>query len=157
MKKYLAILALVAISITACNENVLVDTFHELPADGWGYEFAVTDSFTIDKPNHYHAVSANLRASADYPYANIHLLLTITAPDGDTTQIKVPVELAEKSGKWLGSGLGDVFTFQRPILHRKYFNQKGTYKVTIAQDMRLENLPSVSAAGIRVEEQEEIF
>ncbi|MFT6112245.1 MAG: gliding motility-associated lipoprotein GldH [Bacteroidia bacterium] len=157
MKKHFAILVLVALSFTACNENVLVDTFHEIPAEGWSYEYAVTDSFTIDNPGHYHAICANLRASADYPYANIHLVFAITSPDGETVNVKVPVALANKSGKWLGSGLGDVYTFQKTILHRKYFDQKGQYTVTIAQDMRLENLPSILAAGIRVEEQEEIY
>jgi gliding motility-associated lipoprotein GldH len=157
LKKYIPIISLAALFFTACNEKVLVDTFHELPAEGWAYEQTVTDSFTVANPGHYHAVASNLRVSADYPYANIHLLLTITSPDGKTVTRKVSVDLAEKSGKWLGTGLGDIYTFQKSILHRKYFNQKGQYSVTIAQDMRLANLPSVSAAGIRVEEQEEIY
>jgi len=57
----------------------------------------------------------------------------------------------------LGSGLGDVITFQTPILHRKLLTKKGKYSISIAQDMRLETLKNVTAAGIHVEQQEEIF
>jgi gliding motility-associated lipoprotein GldH len=57
----------------------------------------------------------------------------------------------------VGSGLGDVITFQVPILHRKILNQKGKYTVTIAQDMRLESLANIVSAGLRVEQQEEIY
>ena len=136
---------------------MLVDSFHELPASGWTYEHTLTDSFTIEKPGHYHAIFCNLRINGDYPYANIHVKLSIQHPDSTTTEHKIPLTLAEKSGKWLGSGLGDAITYQTPILHRKFFNKKGTYTITLAQDMRLENMPNVLSAGIRVEQQEEIF
>ena len=157
MKVQIAILTAVLLCLVACSESTLVDTFHELPANGWEYKHTVTDSFSIEKNNHYHYVAANLRVSSDYAYANIHLLLTILAPDGTTSERKIAVPLAEKSGRWLGSGLGDIITFQQPILHRKYFNQKGKYRVTIAQDMRLESLPNILSVGMHIEEQEEIF
>ncbi|MDA8886498.1 gliding motility lipoprotein GldH [Bacteroidia bacterium] len=157
MTKHILIFSFIALFAVACNQNVMVDRYHDIPENGWQYEHIVTDSFEISEPGYYHLISANLRITGDYPYANIHLKVDITSPDGKTTKHKVPVELAEKSGKWLGSGLGDIVTFQTPIFHRKFLNQKGKYTFEITQDMRLETLPSVVAAGIRVEQQEEIF
>lgn len=143
--------------MTACNDGVLVDRYHDISESGWTYEEVFTDSFQVENPNFYHQISANLRVSSDYAYSNIHLKMDVKHPDGMVTSHKVPVTLAEKSGKWLGSGIGNVLTFQAPILHRKFLNQKGKYTFTLSQDMRLEVLPNVVSAGVRVEQQEEIF
>lgn len=141
----------------SCQEGVLVDQFHDIPNSEWEYETEIVDTCFVKQPEFYHQIYANLRISGEYKYANIHLLLATTQPDGEVSKHKIPLDLAEKSGKWLGSGLGDVITFQIPILHRKYLNQKGKYRFEITQDMRLNPLPSVLSAGIRVEQQEEIF
>lgn len=115
------------------------------------------DSVEILDPNFYYLLSANVRTTSDYAYSNIHLKLSIISPNGEKTAYKVPVTLAEKSGKWKGSGIGGVITLQSPILNRKLFNQKGIYHLVLEQNMRLENLPNVTSAGIRIEQQEEIF
>jgi len=143
--------------LSSCNESTLINQFYELPVNGWQYKNIMQDSFQVVKPNHYHLISANLRIDEDYMYSNIHLKLKLTDPDGETKTHHIPLTLAEKSGKWLGSGLGSALTYQLPILHRKTLTKKGTYHVSIAQDMRLENLTSVLAVGIKVEEQEEIY
>ncbi|NBV56309.1 MAG: hypothetical protein EBR72_00655 [Bacteroidetes bacterium] len=71
--------------------------------------------------------------------------------------VPISIPLAEKSGKWLGTGLGSTITFQEPILHRKLFDLHGKYYITLEQNMRLENLSNVISAGIKVNKQEEIF
>lgn len=158
MKKSIFILAFgLVLTLFACDSGALVDRYHELPEDGWHYEHTVTDSFEIAQPDFYHQLYANLRINADYPYENLYLKLNVTSPDGKTKAEILTVPLAEKSGKWLGSGLGNVITFQSPILHRKYFTQKGKYSIAIEQNMRLETLPYVVAAGLRIEQQEEIY
>jgi len=43
------------------------------------------------------------------------------------------------------------------ILHRKLFDLPGKYYITLEQNMRLENLSNIISAGIKVNEQEEIF
>lgn len=158
MKKTAFILIIAfAATLAACNDGALVDRYHELPEDGWHYEHTVTDTFVVEKPGHYHQIYANLRVSGDYPYANIYLKLNITKPDGTQKSEILTVPLAAKSGKWLGSGLGDAITFQTPILHRKYLDQKGKYTIEIEQNMRLETLANILSTGIRVEQQEEIY
>ncbi len=135
----------------------MVDTFHDIPENGWQYENVIVDSFSVKQPDHYHQYYLNARIDGDYPYANLHVKLKITAPDSTVSEEVVSVKLAEKSGKWLGSGIGDVITFQVPILKRQELKQKGKYTVELEQYMRLENLPFIVSAGIKVEQQEEIF
>ncbi len=158
LKNTLFILTVVfAAALSACSDDALVDRYHVLPEEGWHYEHIVTDTFRLENPGFYHQIFANLRVSGDYPYANIYLKLNITKPDGSKKSEVISVDLATKSGKWLGSGLGDVVTFQSPILHRKYLDNKGKYTVEIEQNMRLETLANVLAVGLRIEQQEEIY
>lgn len=157
MTKSLFILIIAAFFAVGCNQNVLVDEYHSVPLSGWQYKDIITDSFEVIELGHYHQISANLRINGDYQYANMHLKMTITAPDSSIKTYNVPLELADKAGKWYGSGLGDIITFSLPIFHRKFLTQKGKYVVAIAQDMRLESVPNVLSIGLRVEQQEEIY
>jgi gliding motility-associated lipoprotein GldH len=156
MKEKLVLIFLALASLTACNKNVLVDSFHELPESGWSYNNIVQDSFEVKEPAFYHQMFANLRISGDYKYANIFLKLTIIAPDSSQKEEVVTLNLADKTGKWLGSGIGDKITFQLPVLDKQKLKEAGIYRVKIEQYMRLENLQNVVAAGIMVEQLEEI-
>jgi gliding motility-associated lipoprotein GldH len=157
LKPYYFILTLIGLFAISCNENVLLDEHTSIKESGWQYHDSLHYTFEVTQKDHYHQLFANLRINSDYPYANLHLKLNITFPDSTQKEYKVPVQLAEKSGKWIGSGLGDIITLQAPILHRKLLNQKGKYHISVTQDMRLETLFHIVSAGIKVEQQEEIF
>ena len=155
MKQKLVLIFLVFFTVSACTQNVLVDSFHELPETGWSYTKIVNDSFEVTQPEFYHQMYANLRISGDYDYANIYLKLSIIAPDSSQKEEVITLDLADKTGKWLGSGIGDKITFQQPILEKQKFKDAGIYMVKVEQFMRLENLPHVISAGIKVEQLEE--
>lgn len=156
MKKYLLIGLVGFLSLTGCNPDVLVDQYHSLPESGWHYKNIVKDTFQPETNYHYQ-LYANVRINGDYGYSNLYTRLTIIAPDSATTKEVLNLRLAENSGKWLGSGIGDIITFQIPILDKKSFKQKGTYTVKLEQFMRLENLPNVVSVGIKVQKLEEIY
>jgi len=138
-------------------KNTLVNSYLDLGGDGWSYEETLTDSVEIAHPDYYHQVLANLKINNDYSFANIQLKITLLKPDSTSQVFPISIPLAEKSGKWLGTGLGSTITFQEPILHRKLFDLHGKYYITLEQNMRLENLSNVISAGIKVNKQEEIF
>ena len=138
-------------------KNTLVNSYLDLGGDGWSYEETLTDSVEIAHPDYYHQVLANLKINNDYSFANIQLKITLLKPDSTSQIFPISIPLAEKSGKWLGSGFGSTITFQEPILHRKIFDQSGTYHIALEQNMRLENLSNIISAGIRINKQEEIF
>ena len=145
------------LTLTSCNDNALVNTYHELPKTGWSYDEVLVDSFEVVNTDFYHQSYLNLRINGDYPYSNIIVKLTETDPNGKSTEEIVTVTLAEKSGKWLGSGLFNVITYQEPILGKRSFKSKGMYRIKLEQFMRKESLLHVSAAGVKVKQQEEIF
>ncbi|HRR62823.1 MAG TPA: gliding motility lipoprotein GldH, partial [Paludibacteraceae bacterium] len=74
-------------------------------------------------------------------------------PPHSTLPIKDTIEcyLADIHGKWLGSGVGNVF--EMPVLYKQNecFKQSGTYTFQIIQGMRNEVLPGISNVGLKVE------
>ena len=54
-------------------------------------------------------------------------------------------------------GIGNIVTYQLPILGKQKLSEAGTYKVELEQYMRLEHLQNVVSAGIIVEQLDEIL
>ena len=74
---------------------------------------------------------------------------------GDTTARKerVNVMLAEASGKWMGRGMGEVWE-QRMYLKMEdttLFRKKGTWQISLEQNMRVNPLPEILNIGFRLE------
>jgi gliding motility-associated lipoprotein GldH len=63
----------------------------------------------------------------------------------------VELTLADASGKWLGSGMGDIWD-NRVLFKQSFrFPEKGTYQFALEQAMRVDPLPQVMDVGIRIE------
>ena len=68
------------------------------------------------------------------------------------------VPLAEQSGKWLGNGMGEIWEQLMPVNYQmneggisKFLKKKGKYEIKLEQNMRLNPLPEVLQAGLRIE------
>ena len=98
----------------------------------------------------------NIRHSSHYPFSNLWIFVNTVNPAG--TQITDTVEcvLATKYGKWLGSGLGDIWDVQIPF-KKLVFSSSGGYTFEIEQAMRygdkarIEQLPEIMDIGFRIE------
>jgi gliding motility-associated lipoprotein GldH len=64
---------------------------------------------------------------------------------------RVELPLANKEGKWLGSGMGDIFEHRIPIQQNARFDKQGMYHFSFEQNMRLNPLPHIMSVGLRVE------
>lgn len=157
MLKRTLIIVLLTIGLSACKDRVIIDVFEDLPAEGWMYEDSVALEFEITDTTHYYQMFVNLQINANYGWENFFTKMTLISPSGESTSSSVELILAEKSGKWKGSGLGDIITFQEAIQKRKTFTESGTYQVIFEQNMREEPWENIKSIGIRIEKQEEIF
>ena len=79
------------------------------------------------------------------------LFITIVAPDRSHQTDTLECILADKRGKWLGQGFGSVWTNTVSYKRNVIFPQSGTYTFYIEQAMRVEDLPHVLDAGLRIE------
>jgi len=76
-----------------------------------------------------------------------------TSGDSIPQKARINITLAEQNGKWLGRGMGEIFEQRMPVSlgDSINFSRKGTYKITLEQNMRINPLPDVLNVGFRLE------
>jgi gliding motility-associated lipoprotein GldH len=138
--------------LTSCqDQSAIVDTNIELDKHNWSYTEKVKIPLSIDSAGLPCNLYLNLRHTSDYKYSNIFLLIHITGPDGKKATERREFKLALPDGEWLGSGSGNLYSYQ--ILFKKdyKFPLKGKYIIELEQNMRDNPLDHITDAGIRVE------
>jgi gliding motility-associated lipoprotein GldH len=86
-----------------------------------------------------------------YKYSNLFVLFTIQGPKEKAETQRLEFKLAEADGKWLGSGLGDIFSNQIKVMENVKFPRKGVYSFSVEQNMRDNPLLGIEDIGVRVE------
>lgn len=147
-----SIVAAMALFITACDPARVFDENRSIEGANWYYKNKMPFDVRINDTSKLYNVYVNLRVDADYKYSNIFMWVHTTNPDKKTDQRRIEIKLADESGKWLGSGLGDLYDYQFPAFKKVKFPQQGFYRFELEQNMRDDTLMHVKAAGVRVEE-----
>jgi len=109
------------------------------------FEVPITD--TTSSYNMYF----NIRNASGYSFSNLFLFFTVRAPNGKAERDTVELILADPSGKWKGDGLGDIWDNKILFKQKFRFPVSGTYFFEMEQAMRVNPLPYIMDAGIRIE------
>ena len=125
-----------------------------IPKNAWTYNFKPTFNFDITDTTAAYQSFFIIRHTQAYPYSNLWIWVYAKSP-GDTAikKTRVNITLAEPTGKWLGRGMGEIYEQRMPIDLSEVlsFNRKGTYQVSVEQNMRINPLPDVMNVGLRIE------
>lgn len=155
MHKGLYILSVLMIGYIclSCQKRETYYRFTELSDTGWS-RFD-TLYFDIDSlsviPNTPFDVTIELVNNTDYLYQNIWLYVIDNFEDSIFSLEEKQYELADKQGKWHGSGFGPLF--QLPLLYKKavVFKDKRDYQLKIVHGMRDEPLLGIEKVGVKIE------
>lgn len=131
--------------------QTIADTNTEIAGRNWSYTEKVQVPVVIADAGIPYNLYVNLRHSPNYKYSNIFLLIHITGPDGKKNTERKEFKLALPDGEWLGSGSGNMYSYQLPYKEKYMFPTKGKYVIEIEQNMRDNPLDYVTDAGFRVE------
>lgn len=142
----------VMFTLSSCDYARVFDENKSIENNQWYYKSRLPFDVRIKDTTKLYNVYVNLRVDADYKYSNIFMWVHTTNPDKKSDQRRIEIRLADESGKWLGSGLGDIYDYQFPAFKKVKFPQQGFYRFELEQNMRDDTLSHVKAAGIRVEE-----
>ena len=93
----------------------------------------------------------DLRNESTYEYANIYMFVNTTFPSGKSARDTVQCILADKTGRWLGTGLGDILDNHILFKENIRFPNAGTYSFEFENGMREEALSSILDVGISIE------
>lgn len=148
--RYLIFLSLILV-LSSCDKSRVYEKNIKIPEGIWNRENIIQFEIQIEDTITSHNLYVNVRNASLYPMSNLYLFITTTAPSGHSVRDTVDVILADEKGKWLGSGLGDIWDLQQMYKRNVRFAQSGKYSFDFEQAMRNEKLPFILDVGLRVE------
>lgn len=136
--------------LVSCDSTVIFEENRPIAGSVWKatepahFEFEITDTITL------HNFYVNLRNGENYPYSNIYFFIDMEFPNGKKAIDTVECFVADKTGKWLGTGVGDIHDNRFLYQHGKQFPMAGLYKIDIRQGMRTDQLEGIYDVGFRL-------
>jgi len=136
---------------SSCDHNVVFEQNVKMPENRWDMNQPVKLEADVKDTITPHNIYINVRNAGGYAFSNLFLFLSTQTPDGKTERDTIELTLADANGRWLGDGMGDIW--DNRILFKKNFRfpASGVYKFEMQQAMRLNPLPQIMDAGIRIE------
>ncbi len=140
--------------LTSCDEQRVFDLSMEIPQKSWDYDSIVPFDVLIKDTTITYNVYLNVRHSNTYLFRNLWVKIHTTFPSGEQKEQRVDLPLANKEGKWHGTGLGDVRSAQIQLQSKAKMPDIGMYRFEIEQNMRQNPLREVMDIGLRIEKAE---
>lgn len=136
--------------IAACNENTVYHSYQSIPSEGWKksdtlfFNVPVKDSLTLLQ------LSAEIRNESNYAYRNIYLMISQNLEDSMVWKTDtLLLILADKEGKWNGTGWGSLFQSTLPI-GSAVVRHPGNYTFKVIHGMQDEVLKGIHDIGVRI-------
>lgn len=149
----LVLLVFFLFAFGACDNSRVYEEYRSVDASGWQKDSVARFDVAMNNVEQAHNLYINIRNKGNYPNSNIWLFVEVQAPDGQVLTDTVEYVLAEKRGKWRGSGIGDLFDNQFLYRRNVTFETIGEYHFLIRQGMRSKNLKGIHDIGLRIETQ----
>ena len=142
MKVKLAILTLV---ISACSRNEVAYTAsHSIDPAGWHQDSVVAFAVPVEDTVASYEVVVSLRTNNAYPYQNLYTFRSIASERGTELADTAEYPLADATGRWLGSGVGELKTHDFVLRNQPLrFRKTGVYTFAFAQGIRDTLLPGI--------------
>lgn len=140
------------ITFISCNTPVY-ENFESFEINSWNTDSAITFDYTITDTISKYDLSLSIRHTVDYDYQNLFLFL-----ESDTKDT-IEIMLADKSGKWHGSGISNIRELNYTFQTSKIFDKKGLYSITVEQAMRygdvekIQYLENITDIGLIISKQ----
>ena len=128
--------------------------FHEnlsLKSGKWNAVDSLVFNALITDTVQPHSIFLSLRNKGSYSFSNFYAFISTHAPSGAVRTDTVEFVLADRHGKWMGKGFGDLWQTTRPFKMGIRFPHTGIYMFTVKQGMRVESLEGIMDFGIRID------
>lgn len=137
--------------LIACDKSRVFEENKKIDNNLWDSKQSLTFLVNINDTSSFHNIYINVRNAGFYGFRNLFLFLNTTLPDGRLQRDTLECILASPDGKWLGDGLGDIWDNRIPFKKNVRFPLAGEYRFELIQAMRINPLPGIMDAGLRIE------
>lgn len=139
---------------SSCDDKRIFEKNKSIPETGWESQNSILFEVSIKDPSTPANFYVNIRNADGYPYSNLFLFLKTTFPNGKVSNDTLECILADGKGKWLGSGMGDIYDNQIAFKRNVRFPLAGNYVFEIKHGMRNHIIPLIMDIGLRIEKAE---
>jgi len=142
----------------SCNDKTDFNQYKSVDVQGWKanekvfFEFEVTD--TISQKNLF----INIRNNNDYEFSNLYLISELSFPNGTVIVDTLQYEMADETGRFLGSGFSEIKDNTLFYKEKKTFPVSGKYIFNVRHAMRkngeinpIEFLKGIKDIGFSIE------
>jgi gliding motility-associated lipoprotein GldH len=142
----------------SCDDKTDFNQYQSVDKKGWKanekvfFKFEVTD--TISQKNLF----INIRNNNDYEFSNLYLISELSFPNGTVIVDTLQYEMADETGKFLGSGVTEVKDNKLFYKENKTFPVSGKYTFSVRHAMRkngevnpIEYLKGIQDIGLSIE------
>ena len=138
----------------SCNNSIFND-YKTFENQTWNADSNVVFVYSASDTTSQNQIVIKIRHTTDYEFQN--LFLFVKAEKTDTLELL----LANKEGRWLGKGIGDIREVEFVYKKDKVFPEKGDFTFEIEQAMRYgklektQHLNNIKAIGLSVQKQDD--
>ena len=153
IKMVVPILAVTIMAVgQSCTQIELHESHYVIKNAQWSKSDTATGSFIIEDSNATYNISIIVRHRDKYAFNNIWLSIGLSAPGDTLNTQKINVPLGTDATGWHGTGFNDIWEVRSTLTGLpQRFKKTGTYKYSINQIMRADQLQHVMSIGLRIE------
>ena len=150
LKQHSIYLVFALLLCSACNNTPDVAFEKTLVINNglWDKSNVASIDMPVDDTLQFYDMQVYVRNRNDYPFSNLYLFITVTAPSGATVTDTMNYVLADDHGKWRGKGSSQLWDNRFSFRNNIRFISSGNYNVQIRHGMRDEDLESEHLSGI---------
>ncbi len=135
----------------SCDPSRMFEENKKVVKGEWDQNTPIVFQVSVEDTIEFYNVYINVRNSGSYRFSNLYLFVNTIFPGGQLERDTLELTLASPDGRWLGEGLGDIFDNRILFKENVQFSQPGEYSFELIQAMRINPLPGIMDAGIRIE------
>jgi gliding motility-associated lipoprotein GldH len=136
---------------SACGKTNLCDKKYDFaPSKTWTYQDTLNFGFKIKDTMALYDMVLRVKHRADYSYRNIYTQIYTQFPDNQRIHQTLSLDLSDRTGKSEGKCSGDNCDVEITLQENAFFNQVGSYQITLAQFMRIDSLKSIESIAFRL-------
>jgi len=150
LRRFLFLGLLLVLLIPGCKQGIVYSHTESIDPEGWKSANFKSFEIMIEDTVNAHSIDLHLRNDGRYAYSNLFLFIRTYAPTGASIVDTIECRMADKSGKWLGRGIGGQYQQTIPYKKDVIFPFKGKYTIEVEHGMRANPLPEIKDLGLTI-------